>query len=168
MLTILAAVAALNWTMPDGRVIEETRVLVPFEGGERLELSREEIRSHGAKRLDIIPDFAKATKGEEGYWFTPYGIYGEYDRDNGRFFAGSERMSMPMFGWSNPRGACLAIVTSLKYFVRETIQAKKGEYTVAIVSAYMSKLSVSMRSVPSSTDMRLMSASMRKLSPRSE
>lgn len=131
MLTILAAVAALNWTMPDGRVIEETRVLVPFEGGERLELSREEIRSHGAKRLDIIPDFAKATKGEEGYWFTPYGIYGEYDRDNGRFFAGSERMSMPMFGWSNPRGACLAIVTSLKYFVRETIQAKKGEYTVA-------------------------------------
>ena len=131
MLTTIAAVAVLNWTMPDGRVVEETRELVPVAGGERLVLSRDEIRSHGAKRLDVTPDFATATKGEDGYWFTPYGVYGEYDSDNGRFFAGSERMSMPMFGWSNPRGAYLAIVTSLKYFVRETIRAENGKYTVA-------------------------------------
>lgn len=38
---------------------------------------------------------------------------------------------MSMFGWSNPRGSCLAVVTSLKYFVRETVTAKDGEYTVA-------------------------------------
>ena len=129
MSAILAAVAALKWTMPDGRVVEESKELVPFDGGERLEVGREEILARGAKRLDIVPAFAKATKGEAGYWFTPYGVYGEYDRDEGRFFAGRERMSMPMFGWSNPRGACLA--ASLKYCVRETVLAKKGEYTVA-------------------------------------
>ena len=128
---MLAAAAVLNWTMPDGRVVEETRELAPFDDGFRLELSREKILSMKASRLDIVPDFARAKKGDAGYWFTPYGVYGEYDRDDGRFFAGPERMPMSMFGWSNPRGSCLAVVTSLKYFVRETVTAKDGEYTVA-------------------------------------
>ena len=131
MTAILAATAALSWTMPDGRVVTETCELVPFADGVRLELGRERILSMKAKRLDVVPDFARARKGEKGFWFTPYGVYGEYDRDDGRFFAGQERMSMPMFGWSNPRGACLAVVTSLKYFVRETVRAEKGEYSVA-------------------------------------
>ena len=123
--------ALLNWTLPDGTVVPETVPLAPSADGETLRVSREKILSMKAKRLDIVPDFARAKKGEAGYWFTPYGVYGEYDRENGRFFAGSERMSMPMFGWSNPHGACLAIVTSLKYFVRETVKATKGDYTVA-------------------------------------
>ena len=131
IIAIFAATAALNWTMPDGKVVAEAQELVPFDDGVKLELSREKILSMNAKRLDVIPDFACAKRGESGYWFTPYGVYGEYDRDDGRFFAGSERMSMPMFGWSNPRGACLAIVTSLKYFVRETVLARGGEYSVA-------------------------------------
>ena len=129
--TAKGADALLNWTLPDGRVVSETQPLAPSAAGETLRVSRERILSMKAKRLDIIPDFARAKKGESGYWFTPYGVYGEYDRTDGRFFAGSERMSMPMFGWSNPRGACLAIVTSLKYFVRETVTAAKGEYAVA-------------------------------------
>ena len=119
IIAIFAATAALNWTMLDGKVVTETQELVPFDDGVKLELSRDKILSMNAKRLDVIPDFAHAKRGEGGYWFTPYGVYGEYDRDNGSFFAGAERMSMPMFGWSNPRGACLAIVTSLKYFVRD-------------------------------------------------
>ena len=129
--TMFAVAAALNWTMPDGKVVSETQELVPFADGVRLELSRDTILSKKAKRLDIVPDFAHAKKGEDGFWFTPYGIYGEYDRENGRFFAGKDRMSMPMFGWSNPRGACLTVVTSLKCFVRETVLAKNGDYTVA-------------------------------------
>ena len=123
--------ALLKWTLSDGEVVSETVPLAPSADGEMLRLSRERIVSMKAKRLDIVPDFARAKKGESGFWFTPYGVYGEYDRADGRFFAGSERMSMPMFGWSNPRGAYLAIVTSLKYFVRETVTAVKGEYAVA-------------------------------------
>ncbi|MBR4652829.1 MAG: hypothetical protein IKO72_05665 [Kiritimatiellae bacterium] len=131
MIAMLAATAALNWTMPDGRVVVETRELAPFADGERLTLGREEILAKKAKRLDVIPDFAHAKKGEKGFWFTPYGVYGEYDRDRGSFFAGSERMPMPMFGWSNQRGAWLAVVVSLKYFVRETIRAGKDGYSIA-------------------------------------
>ena len=101
-LVMFAATVALNWTMPDGKVVSETQELVPFADGVRLELSRDTILSKKAKRLDIGPDFAQAKKGEAGFWFTPYGVYGEYDRENGRFFSGQERMSMPMFGWSKP------------------------------------------------------------------
>ena len=129
-LTMLAAAAVLNWTMPDGKVVTETQELKPFVDGVTLSVSRDKFLSMKAKRLEIIPDFAHAKKGESGFWFSSYGVYGEYDCDNGRYFAGSERMSMPMFGWSNPRGAWLAIVTSMKYFVRETVVAKNGEYTV--------------------------------------
>ena len=131
MLAIFAATAVLNWTMPDGKVVTETQELAPFADGVTLSVSREKFLSMKAKRLDIIPSFAHAKKGESGFWFSSYGVYGEYDCDNGRYFAGSERMSMPMFGWSNPRGAWLAIVTSMKYFVRESVVAKNGEYTVA-------------------------------------
>ena len=130
-IAILAASAALNWTMPDGKVVTETQELKPFADGVKLEVGREKFLSMKAKRLDIVPDFARAKKGESGFWFSSYGVYGEYDCDNGRYFAGSERMSMPMFGWSNPRGAYLAIVTSMKYFVRESVVAKNGEYTIA-------------------------------------
>ena len=131
MITMLAAAAALSWTMPDGRVVEERVELVRLDDGVRLEVSREKMLAMKARRLDIVPDFARAKKGEAGYWFSPYGVYGEYDRDDGRFFTEPERTPMPMFGWSNPRGACLAVVTSLKYFVRETVVAKDGEYSVA-------------------------------------
>ena len=49
-IAMFAAAAALNWTMPDGKVVSETQELVPFEDGVRLELSRDAILSKRAKR----------------------------------------------------------------------------------------------------------------------
>ena len=48
---MFAVAAALNWTMPDGKVVSETQELVPFADGVRLELSRDTILSKKAKRL---------------------------------------------------------------------------------------------------------------------
>lgn len=131
ILALLFVSANLIWTGMDGKITTETVQLEHSDNVETLTLGREKIISMNAKRLDIIPDFAYAEKGESGYWFTPYGVYGEYDCDNGKFFAGNQRMSMPMFGWATPRGAYLAIVTSLKYFVRETVEVKNGKYSIA-------------------------------------
>lgn len=137
IISLLFFGALLNWTGADGKITSETIPLerCVVEGREvcALRLSREKILSMDAVRLEIIPEFAYASKGEKGYWFTPYGVYGEFDRDNGKFVAGAERMPMPMFGWSTPRGAYLAIVTSLKYFVRESVTAVNGEYSVAAI-----------------------------------
>ena len=77
MLAMLAAAAVLSWTMPDGRVAEERVELARIDDGVRLEVSREKILAMKARRLDIVPDFARAKKGEAGYWFSPYGVYGE-------------------------------------------------------------------------------------------
>ena len=99
MLAMLAAAAALSWTMPDGRVAEERVELARIDDGVRLEVSREKILAMKARRLDIVPDFARAKKGEAGYWFSPYGVYGEYDRDDGRFFTKPERTPMAAFGF---------------------------------------------------------------------
>ena len=129
-----AATAQLTWKLKDGRTVQETVALAPArEGVETLTLSKDAIVAKGAKELEIVPEFATAKKGEKGYWFTSYGYYGEYDRDNGAYLWGAERASMPMFGWDNPRGACLALVTSLKYYVRQRVVAKNGDYRVAAV-----------------------------------
>ena len=120
----------LKWSLPDGRVISETVSLAPSADGETLRLGREKIVSMKAKRLDIVPDFGAAKKGEAGYWFSPYGYYGEWDRTDGEFVAGGERMNMPMYGWATPRGAWLAIITSLPYYGSEVVCAKDGEYRV--------------------------------------
>ncbi len=45
MTAILAATAALSWTMPDGKVVTETQELVPFEDGVRIKVSRGKILS---------------------------------------------------------------------------------------------------------------------------
>lgn len=132
---VFGSAATLTWTFGNGTCATETVELVPAEdgAGERLVLSRRLIEAKGAVRLEIVPEFAKAARGERGFWFTPYGYYGEYDCEDGRLFAGENRMPMPMFGWSNAHGAYLAVVESLKYFVRESVVAKSGAYAVAAV-----------------------------------
>ena len=131
LITLLASCATLTWTSGDGKTVSETVELKNAGAVETLTLTKEAIRAKGAKRLDIVPESARAQKGENGYWFTPYGVYGEYDRENGGFFAGQERMPMPMFGWSNSRGAYLAIITSLPRFPRQTVRVKNGKYEIA-------------------------------------
>lgn len=64
----------------------------------------------------MTPDFARARKGEAGYWFSSYGRYGEFDRDAGVYATDGIRMPLPMFGWSTPRGAYLAVITSLAHY----------------------------------------------------
>ena len=130
---VLASTAELKWFFRDGKTETESVNLVADGDVEKLSLAKATIAAKGAVKLEIVPEFAKAKRGEAGYWFSPYGLYGEFDRENGYFLAGKDRMSMPMFGWDTPRGAYLAIVTSLPYYVREAVAAKKGEYTFAAV-----------------------------------
>jgi len=133
VLSAVASTAELTWTLKDGKTVVEKVELAVKEGGqlEVLTIPQATLRDRKAKELKIVPEFARARKGEKGFWFSPYGLYGEYERENGFFTAGVNRMSMPMFGWSTPRGAYLAIVTSLKYFVRERVQVRNGDYAIA-------------------------------------
>ncbi len=125
--------ATLAWTLPGGRVETETVPLCASGDRPCVRLSAAAIAAKGAVRLVVTPDFGRAEKGEEGWWFSPYGHYGEWDRDEGSFFADDDRMNMPMFGWATPRGAYLAVITSLKCYPKLQVGARGGRYEVSCV-----------------------------------
>ncbi|MBQ7666512.1 MAG: hypothetical protein IJS46_00765 [Kiritimatiellae bacterium] len=124
--------ATLLWSYPDGRAETETQTLKEREGGIlALRVAAARLRASGAETLRVTPDFGRARKGESGWWFSPYGYYGEWNRESGVFRAVKERMNMPMFGWATPRGAWLAVITSLRLYPREVVEARGGEYSVS-------------------------------------
>ena len=125
---------SLEWTFPDGRTERESvRAAVRPDGSLSLRIPAGRIAEMGAARLSATPSFGRAAKGEDGWWFSPYGHYGEWDRDEGRFFADDDRMNMPMFGWANPRGAFLAVIESLKCYPKLLVEVSGGRYSVSCV-----------------------------------
>ena len=123
--------AELVWQKADGAA--ETNRVALADAGDRwvLSLSAAEIRAKGATGLCVTPDFARARKGEAGYWFSSYGRYGEFDRDAGVYATDGIRMPLPMFGWSTPRGAYLAVITSLAHYPGLRVTAADGRYALS-------------------------------------
>ena len=63
-----AATMELEWTFPDGRVECETRPLEEKGSLSAFSMSRAEIAAKGATELALTPDFARARKGDDGFW----------------------------------------------------------------------------------------------------
>lgn len=149
--------ARLDWCLGDQSHEIEEHVMAPIDGGWRLRLTKEAIKLKKAVSLTILPSIGQARQGEAGYWFSPYGYYGEWDRSNGRFEAVGERMNMPMYGWATPRGAWLAIVTSLPYYGSEVVTVTNGLYQVGyrlgseLCGAPYEGLIIDFRSFPAGT-----------------
>ena len=122
--------AELRWTLANGSVVTESVPLAEGDDALVLRVPAERIRRMQARRLEAFPDFGAARQGDAGYWFSPYGYYGEWDCADGEFVAETERMNMPMYGWATPSGAWLAIVTSLPYYGNEVVRAEKGRYRI--------------------------------------
>lgn len=126
------ATSELAWIFEDGTLRLENTALEVRDGNVfNLRIAANRLREVGAVSLRVTPSFGHAAKGESGYWFSPYGYYGEWDCSNGCFKAGKERMNMPMFGWATPRGAWLAIITSLRLYSRLVVESVEGEYCVS-------------------------------------
>jgi hypothetical protein len=124
----------LIWSFPDGTQRHEAAPLDMATrscGAMSLRIPAARLRESGASSLRVTPSFGRAEKGESGWWFSPYGYYGEWDRDDGFFRPGMDRMNMPMFGWATPRGAWLAVIESLHIGPRMAVEAKGGRYAVS-------------------------------------
>ena len=52
------------------------------EKTKRLTIKKETIEDD-EKYVDVIADFARADKGDEGYWINGRGVYGNFDAENG-------------------------------------------------------------------------------------
>lgn len=122
----------LHWRFSDESEKRESATLsCNKDGSLSLCVSAARLRESGAVSLCVTPSFGHAEKGDSGWWFSPYGYYGEWDRDEGVFRAVKDHMNMPMFGWATPHGAWLAVIKSLSRYPRLVVEAHGGRYSVS-------------------------------------
>ena len=126
-----AAELEFAWTLDDGRVVKESRGLVEKDGVSSVRIPAAELRAKGAKKLTLTPDFARAKKGEDGFWVVSTGQLGTFRCDEGYFNCAWPSMSM--FGMKTPRRTFVAIVKGLKYYFHTSVLVKKGEYRMSCV-----------------------------------
>ena len=90
----------------------------------------------GVKSIRVLPDFAKASIGEDGFYLEPSGNCGSFKSRS--FFTGGERkratyMVMPVYGMRTSRLAFLAIATGMAYHASIDVKVTNGIYEVAFV-----------------------------------
>ncbi|MDA3923095.1 MAG: DUF5696 domain-containing protein [Kiritimatiellae bacterium] len=83
----------------------------------------------GIKWIEVLPEFATAKTGEDGYFIMPNGELGTFHEKNGKR-TGRNYMPMPIFGMKNPRATFVAIVTGLPYEYKLLTLARSGVYTM--------------------------------------
>lgn len=132
----MASQVELTYTYKDKR--EETRTVVvepDAKGILTVTVKRSDL-PQGVEYVAILPEFARATIGEEGYYITPDGYLGSFRLTNGvctvagpSTFYG--RNFMPIFGMKNPRATFVGIVATMRFEYDLNVRAKGGVYTIA-------------------------------------
>ncbi len=119
----------LVYTFTDKRTEKKMIEVVPdAQGVANVLIKREELPA-GLATLDVLPDFASARVGEEGYFIMPNGEMGTFRERNGERTS-QNFMPMPVFGMKNPRATFVAIVTGMQHSFTLVSQAKEGVYTI--------------------------------------
>lgn len=132
VLTARSAAVELEWTFPGGRVERESRPMEEKDGVAVFSLSREEIRSRKALSLAVTPDFARARKGDDGFWVFSSGECGTFRCDDGKAECNRWQM-MSVYGMKTPERTFAAIVRKLKYYFTTRVTARGGEYRMSCV-----------------------------------
>ena len=85
----------------------------------------------GVKTLDVIPSFATARTGEDGYFLLPSGILGRFHETNGAFSEGEGRNYMPFYGMKTPRDTFCLIAKGMSWRYATRVEAKNGFYAMS-------------------------------------
>lgn len=127
---LFAAQIEVTCALPGKRVEKKCLTVEPDARGViSVTIPRSELPP-GVETVTVLPDFASARKGEEGYFVMPNGELGTFHEENGERTA-RNYMPMPLFGMKNPRAAFAAIVTGMPYDFTLVTQARNGVYTIA-------------------------------------
>ena len=122
----------VEWRFADGRSEKECRALTEKGDSATFMLSRDEILRRRPSAVLITPDFARARKGDAGFWVFSDGSYGTFRCDSG--VARCDRWQlMSMFGMQTPERTFVAIVRKLKYYFTTQVAAENGEYRMSCV-----------------------------------
>jgi hypothetical protein len=125
----MAAQVELTYTFKDKHEVKKTVAVQPdTKGVVALTVQRSELADNLVS-VQVLPDFATARTGEEGYFVMPNGRLGSFRETNG-----VEKLAascMPMFGMKTPRMTFAAIITGMPYNYSLIARAEKGVYTLA-------------------------------------
>ena len=116
-------------TYLDGRQESRTYELSGDGRVATLTIPAEDVGS-GVKTLDVIPSFATARTGEDGYFLLPSGILGRFHETTGAFSEGEGRNYMPFYGMKTPRDTFCLIAKGMSWRYATRVEAKKGLYTM--------------------------------------
>ena len=132
VLSIFAETAEvrIRWGTPKKATRTESRTVelakLP-DGGFRFTLPREQIPAD-AWCVQVIPEFMRAKKGDEGYWIQARGTYGLFDKDDGVYTKG--RQLMPVYGLKKGNTLWYGHVKTWRFDYDFTAKAEKGRYEV--------------------------------------
>lgn len=125
--TVSAADVKLTYTFADKHVEMATYPLVQEGAVQRFRLEASAI-SAGVRYIEVLPDFAAAETGEDGYFMMPNGFIGTFRQTDGEQTL--NRSPMPIFGMKNPRHTFVAIVSGMPHAYTLVARAESGVYTL--------------------------------------
>ena len=124
--------AAVRFVWADGAAVQRTetrQIELAATGNDawRLVLPKSEIPLD-VSRVEVVPGFMCAKKGDDGYWIEARGTYGAFDRDNGKYC--KDRQLMPVYGVKRGGELWYAHVKTWRFDYDFKVEAKDGEYQV--------------------------------------
>ncbi len=127
----LAVQVELTYAFSDKHEEKKTLSVEPdAKGVFTVRIKREELPS-GIASVSILPEFAAARTGEEGYFVMPDGTLGSFREKEGTLKLAAS--CMPMFGMKTPRMTFAAVVTGMPYNYSLVLSVKDGVYRLAPV-----------------------------------
>ena len=127
---VMAAQVELTYTFKDRHEEKKTVVVEPDAQGVLCVTVKRNALPMGVEYVEILPDFARARVGEEGYYVTPDGFLGSFRLQNGACEVYG-RNFMPIFGMKNPRATFVGIVATMRFEYKLQVRAKDGAYAIA-------------------------------------
>ena len=119
-------------TFLDGRKDAREHVLPVRDGKLTLRLPADAVGT-GVKTLEVLPDFARASKGEPGYFLLPEGLVGGFHETNGSFRSVLARNYMPFYGMKTPRDVFCLVAKGMSWRYSTQVTARGGRYQMSQV-----------------------------------
>lgn len=126
--SVFADNAELRFVSKGGaKTVKTVALRKTADGAERLEIPMRDI-PFDCKYIDVVHEFAKAKKGDAGYWVFSTGAMGTFRLDDDRMV--QRNQVMPLFGFKTDKKTVAAIAKGLKYEYSTIVEAKKGNYEI--------------------------------------
>ena len=122
----------IRWHLKDGSTEVEHREMEERDGVAVFALARSEIVAKKVSSVELTPDFARAKKGDSGFWVVSSGETGTFRCDDGKLDCNRWQL-MSFYGMQTPERTFVAIVRKLKYYFTARVVAEKGAYRMSCV-----------------------------------